>query len=126
MKAPSSCSPLNRTNSAWLIWSSMRSSFSASLPRQRASLVQMQGDYEAAWTPVLEALHAAGRLRADVKLARLLMFGALNWSVQWFDRHKGATLDELSDAALASEALLAQVRVMFPDWSAAEDRKSVV
>jgi len=36
-----------------------------------------------------------------VKLARLLMFGALNWSVQWFDRRKGASLDELTDAALA-------------------------
>ena len=70
-------------------------------PRQRASLVQLQGDYEAAWTPVLEALHAAGQLRADVKLARLLIFGALNWSVQWYDRRKGASLDDLTAAALA-------------------------
>ena len=35
-----------------------------------------------------------------MKLARLLIFGALNWSVQWFDRRKGASLDELTDAAL--------------------------
>ena len=69
--------------------------------RQRASLVQLQGDYEAAWTPVLEVLHAAGLLRADVKLARLLIFGALNWSVQWYDRRKGASLDDLTAAALA-------------------------
>ena len=69
--------------------------------RQRASLVQLQHDYEAAWTPVLEALHAAGLLRADVKLARLLIFGALNWSVQWYDRKKGASLDDLTAAALA-------------------------
>ena len=61
----------------------------------------MQGEYEAAWQPVLQALHAAGRLKPDVKLARLLIFGALNWSVQWYDRRKGATLDELADAALA-------------------------
>ena len=70
-------------------------------PRQRASLVKLQGDYEAAWTPVLEALHKAGQLRADVKLARLLIFGALNWSVQWYDRRKGASLDDLTAAALA-------------------------
>lgn len=70
-------------------------------PRQRASLVQLQGDYEAAWTPILEALHTAGQLRADVKLARLLIFGALNWSVQWYDRRKGASLDDLTAAALA-------------------------
>jgi AcrR family transcriptional regulator len=69
-------------------------------PRQRAALAQLQGEYEQAWVPVLEALHAAGRLRADVKLARLLIFGALNWSVQWFDRRKGATLAALTDAAL--------------------------
>jgi TetR/AcrR family transcriptional regulator, cholesterol catabolism regulator len=49
---------------------------------------------------VLEALQRCGRLKADVKLARLLMFGALNWSAQWYDRRKGATLDELADAAV--------------------------
>jgi AcrR family transcriptional regulator len=70
-------------------------------PRQRAALASLQGEYEAAWQPVLQALHAAGRLKPEVKLARLLIFGALNWSVQWYDRRKGATLDELADAALA-------------------------
>jgi TetR/AcrR family transcriptional regulator, cholesterol catabolism regulator len=70
-------------------------------PRQRAVLAQLQGEYEGPWLPVLDALHADGRLQADVKLARLLMFGALNWSAQWYDRRKGATLDELTDAAMA-------------------------
>jgi AcrR family transcriptional regulator len=69
--------------------------------RQRASLVQLQSDYEAAWTPVLEALHAAGYLRSEVKLARLLIFGALNWSVQWYDARKSASLDDLTAAAMA-------------------------
>ncbi|MBA3058058.1 MAG: TetR/AcrR family transcriptional regulator [Gammaproteobacteria bacterium] len=69
--------------------------------RQRAALAQLQGAYEAAWTPVLEALHASGHLRAPVKLARLLILGALNWSVQWFDDKKSASLEELSDAAMA-------------------------
>ena len=69
--------------------------------RQRASFGQLQADYEAAWTPVLEALHASGHLRAPVKLARLLILGALNWSVQWFDPKKGASLDGLADAAVA-------------------------
>jgi TetR/AcrR family transcriptional regulator, cholesterol catabolism regulator len=49
---------------------------------------------------VLDALHASGQLQADVKLARLLIFGALNWSAQWYDRRKGASLDELADAAM--------------------------
>jgi TetR/AcrR family transcriptional regulator, cholesterol catabolism regulator len=70
-------------------------------PRQRATLAKVQGEYEAPWIPVLEALHAQGALQADVKLARLLMFGALNWSAQWFDRKKGASLDELTETAMA-------------------------
>jgi AcrR family transcriptional regulator len=68
--------------------------------RQRGLLTQLQTDYESVWIPVLEALHASGHLRAPVKLARLLILGALNWSVQWFDCKKGATLDELADACM--------------------------
>jgi AcrR family transcriptional regulator len=70
-------------------------------PKQRAALAELTGAYEGDWEPVLQALHAAGRLKAEVKLARLLIFGALNWSVQWFDRRRQASLDELTDAALA-------------------------
>jgi AcrR family transcriptional regulator len=69
--------------------------------KQRATLAKLQSDYEAPWTPLLQALHASGRLRAPVKLSRLLILGALNWSVQWYDRKKGATLDELTDAVMA-------------------------
>jgi len=68
---------------------------------QRVSLSKLQHEYEAAWTPVLEALHASGRLRAPVKLSRLLILGALSWSVQWFSPKKGVSLDELTDAAMA-------------------------
>lgn len=67
---------------------------------QRAALAQLQADYEAAWTPVLQALHASGHLRAPVKLARLLLLGALNWSVQWFDPQKGASLAALTEATM--------------------------
>lgn len=70
-------------------------------PRQRARLAELQGGYEAEWIPVLESLHRAGLLHGEPKLARLLIFGALNWSVQWYDRRKGATVDELAAAALA-------------------------
>ena len=68
--------------------------------KQRATLAKLQDDYEAAWTPVLQALHRAGHLRAPVKLSRLLILGALNWSVQWFDANKGASLEALTDAAV--------------------------
>ena len=58
-------------------------------------------EYETLWLPVLNALHAGGELHAPVRLARLLILGALNWSVQWFDPKKGASLQELTDAAMA-------------------------
>jgi TetR/AcrR family transcriptional regulator, cholesterol catabolism regulator len=69
--------------------------------RQRSELAHLQREYEGAWVPVLQALHASGRLRGDVGLARLLIFGALNWSVQWFKPNKRASLADLTDAALA-------------------------
>jgi TetR/AcrR family transcriptional regulator, cholesterol catabolism regulator len=68
---------------------------------QRATLATLQSEYEAVWVPVLDALQASGQLKADVKLARLLIFGALNWSVQWYDRKKSASLDDLANAAMA-------------------------
>ncbi|HWI84142.1 TetR/AcrR family transcriptional regulator [Ramlibacter sp.] len=69
--------------------------------RQRMALAELQGEYEAPWLPVLQALARAGLLRGDLKLARLLIFGALNWSVQWFDRRQAAHLDDLTEAAVA-------------------------
>src|SRR4051812_40947846 len=53
--------------------------------RQRSLLAKLQSDYEAVWAPVLQALSRTGQLKGSVKLSRLLIFGALNWSVQWFD-----------------------------------------
>ena len=69
--------------------------------RQRAAVNRLQARYEAAWVPVLQALMAAGRMRGDLHLARLLIFGALNWSAQWYSARKPATLDDLTDAAVA-------------------------
>ncbi len=69
-------------------------------PAQRSALAQLQSDYEAAWVPLLAALHDTGQLRAPVGLARLLILGALNWSVQWFDPNKKASVDDLTDAAM--------------------------
>ncbi len=67
---------------------------------QRREVNALRRDYEAVWNPVLEALQAQGLLRGDVRLARLMIFGALNWAVQWFDPARRATLDTLADAAL--------------------------
>ena len=67
---------------------------------QRSEVNRLKADYEAAWVPVLQALHASGELQGDPGLARLMLFGALNWSVQWFDASRRATLDDLTQTAL--------------------------
>jgi AcrR family transcriptional regulator len=75
-------------------------------PAQRKAITELKDDYEAAWIPVLQALHDAGQLQAPVGLARLMIFGALNWSVQWYEparknsRATRVSLDELTDTAL--------------------------
>jgi AcrR family transcriptional regulator len=69
-------------------------------PRQRADIAKLGREYEARWMPVLEALRESGRLRTDVRVARLLILGALNWTVQWFNPKMPATLDDLTDAAM--------------------------
>ena len=92
---------------------------------QRQTITQIKDDYEAVWTPVLQALHGNGQLQAPVGLARLMIFGALNWAVQWYQPHDPkfnttaanraskaapqtarnslprASLDDLTEAALA-------------------------
>ena len=68
---------------------------------QRKEITAIKDAYESAWMPVLKALHAAGALRADPGTARLFIFGALNWSVQWFSARGALSIDALTDQALA-------------------------
>lgn len=70
-------------------------------PAQRKSIARVKDDYEALWMPVLQALAEQGALQAEPAVARLFIFGALNWSVQWFDPQRGMSLDQLTDQALA-------------------------
>ena len=69
-------------------------------PAQRDQISKLQRDYEAAWADALQALSAAGSIRADARVARLMMLGALNWSVQWYKPKQGASLDELTEQAM--------------------------
>ena len=67
---------------------------------QRKAIAELQRDYERAWADALQALAAAGEVRADARIARLMLLGALNWSVQWYSPKKGASLDELTEQAM--------------------------
>src|SRR6218665_2501696 len=70
-------------------------------PAQRRRIALVKDSYEAAWMPALTALGQQGLLQAEPGVARLFIFGALNWAVQWFAPDKGKSLDELTEQALA-------------------------
>ena len=67
---------------------------------QRQAVNELRREYEAVWVPVLQALHDRGELQGNTSLARLMIFGALNWAVQWYDPGRKASLDDLAEAAL--------------------------
>ena len=68
---------------------------------QRKDVARIKDAYEAAWMPALQALAREGALQAEPAVARLFIFGALNWAVSWFSPKKGLSLDALSEKALA-------------------------
>ncbi len=52
---------------------------------------------------LLEAARRAGEIRADVDLSviRMLVFGALNWAVEWHQPGGRVTADEVANEFLA-------------------------
>lgn len=64
----------------------------------RERIVPARDAYEARWTELLAELRRDGDLRADldVGLARLILFGAMNASVEWFHPERGG-LDAFAD-----------------------------
>ncbi|MEO5695721.1 MAG: TetR/AcrR family transcriptional regulator [Burkholderiaceae bacterium] len=76
------------------------------LPLQyKRRVVELKDCYDAIWQRTLDELHAAGRLRADAKLARLLILGAMNFSATWYRAKPRAAhkvdLDELAAQTVA-------------------------
>ena len=69
-------------------------------PEQQKGIALVKDRYEAQWVPQLQALHEAGVLKADSAVARLFIFGALNWAVQWFAPQGAKSLDELTAQAM--------------------------
>lgn len=70
-------------------------------PEQRADITTLKDAYEAVWMPVLRSLHRAGEIRAKPDIARLLIFGALHWAVQWYSDDGPLTLDDITRQAMA-------------------------
>lgn len=63
----------------------------------RAEVIAVKDRYEAVWQSTLKELKKAGLVNDDSRVARLLLFGALNWTVQWYRPGGGLTLDQIAD-----------------------------
>jgi len=56
-----------------------------SLPSQyKRRIIELKDRYDAIWQRTLDDLQAQGQLRADAKLARLMILGAINFSATWY------------------------------------------
>jgi len=66
----------------------------------RAHMVRLRDRYDALWDGILHAAAGTGRLRPDVdlRLVRLFLLGAANWTAQWFSPRGSYSCDEVADA----------------------------
>jgi TetR/AcrR family transcriptional regulator, cholesterol catabolism regulator len=55
------------------------------LPAQyKRRIIELKDRYDTVWQETLDELHAQGLLRAEARLARLLILGAINFSATWY------------------------------------------
>ena len=66
----------------------------------RRRLVALKDRYEAVWDRAIAALHHSGDWAMPSQFDRLLIFGALNWTVQWYKPGSGADVPELARQAM--------------------------
>jgi AcrR family transcriptional regulator len=67
----------------------------------RAEIAAAFDRYQLPWQAVLDALAAAGKLPSAAPPVRLLLFGMLNWTTQWYRTDGPMSLDALTEACLA-------------------------
>jgi AcrR family transcriptional regulator len=65
----------------------------------RAEIAAVSDRYQWSWQATLDELAASGRLRNSSRPRRLLLFGMLNWTSQWYRPDGELSLDEIAEAA---------------------------
>lgn len=63
----------------------------------QAHIIELKDRYDDCWQQMLSEMKRAGLIKDDGKVVRLLLLGAINYSVQWYRPGKGLTLDQLAD-----------------------------
>ena len=67
---------------------------------QKPGLIVLRDRYEALWQSALDEAAAAGVVGQDTRLLRRMVLGSLHWSVQWFRRDGGDSVDVLAERML--------------------------
>ncbi|HCZ15583.1 MAG TPA: hypothetical protein DHV85_13525, partial [Candidatus Accumulibacter sp.] len=65
----------------------------------KAEIAAVTDRYQEVWQATLDELATSGRLRSSAAPLRLLLFGMLNWSSQWYRPDGALSLDEIATAA---------------------------
>ena len=63
-------------------------------------IIALKDRYEGIWNHVIDRLRASGGWAQPTPVDRLLMFGALNWTAQWYQAGAGISIDALADQAV--------------------------
>lgn len=67
----------------------------------RAEIAAITDRYQKPWQATLDELAAVGKLHSSAPPVRLLLFGMLNWTPQWYRADGGQSLDQMTDCVTA-------------------------
>ena len=66
----------------------------------RAEIAAITDRYQKPWQETLDELAASGRLKSAQAPVRLLLFGMLNWTPQWYRADGSLSLDQMTDCVM--------------------------
>jgi AcrR family transcriptional regulator len=69
-------------------------------PEARAKVAALTNQYEMVWDQVLLRLQQSGDWALPGKLDRLMLFGSLNWTAQWYRQGVGLSIEQLAEHAI--------------------------
>lgn len=70
-------------------------------PTLQQRVLVLRDRYDQLWQDLVAELYRAGELASDGKVARLLLMGAINYSVLWYREGQGSDLDQIAQEAVA-------------------------
>ncbi len=71
-------------------------------PRSRRVIVKLRDNVDDVWQQVLSELAEEGLVQGDLHVLRIAMLGAINWSLQWYDKNGKLKIEELACQLLAT------------------------